>query len=225
MLPIANHLWQSTVFTLIAWGTTVALKKNRAAVRHGLWVAASMKFLVPFALLASIGSYFHSQSASVTPAGSISQFVGTVSKPFSVSIPNIALPAPTVRSEITPPQQASRLPDLLVAVWLLGFVTSLLGWYLRWRRVHRMVRLSTPANFKGPLRVVNGPENFEPGVFGIFKPVLLMPEWISHRLSSAHLQAVLAHELSHVRRRDNLTMDNSHVCGSPVLVSPCGLVD
>jgi uncharacterized protein (TIGR03435 family) len=63
-----------------------------------------------------------------------------------------------------------------------------------------------PANFEGPLPVVNGPENFEPGVFGILRPVLLMPEGISDRLSSAQLDAVLAHELSHVRRRDNLTM-------------------
>ena len=51
-----------------------------------------------------------------------------------------------------------------------------------------------------------GPARFEPGVFGIFRPVLLLPEGITHRLSPAQLQAVLAHELCHVRRRDNLAM-------------------
>ncbi len=45
----------------------------------------------------------------------------------------------------------------------------------------------------------------EPGVFGIFRPVLLLPEGISDRLSSAQLDAILAHELCHVRRHDNLT--------------------
>jgi hypothetical protein len=51
-----------------------------------------------------------------------------------------------------------------------------------------------------------GPARFEPGVFGIFRPVLLLPEDIAHRLSPAQLQAVLAHELCHARRRDNLAM-------------------
>ena len=41
-------------------------------------------------------------------------------------------------------------------------------------------------------------------MFGIFRPVLLLPEGITDRLSPAQLQAVLAHELCHVRRRDNL---------------------
>jgi uncharacterized protein (TIGR03435 family) len=45
----------------------------------------------------------------------------------------------------------------------------------------------------------------EPGVFGIRNPILLMPAGIADRLSPAQLQAVLAHELCHVRRRDNLT--------------------
>jgi hypothetical protein len=57
-----------------------------------------------------------------------------------------------------------------------------------------------------PIRVVHSLERLEPGVFGIFKPVLLLPEGISHRLSPAQLRAVLAHELCHVQRRDNLTM-------------------
>ncbi len=45
----------------------------------------------------------------------------------------------------------------------------------------------------------------EPGVFGILRPVLLLPEGITDRLTPAQLEAVIAHELCHVRRRDNLT--------------------
>jgi uncharacterized protein (TIGR03435 family) len=42
-------------------------------------------------------------------------------------------------------------------------------------------------------------------VFGIFRPVLLWPAGISKHLQDRHLEAILAHELAHVRRRDNLT--------------------
>ncbi len=51
----------------------------------------------------------------------------------------------------------------------------------------------------------------EPGVFGLFRPVLLLPEGIANSLTSEELQAVLAHELCHVRYRDNLTAA-LHMC-------------
>ena len=42
------------------------------------------------------------------------------------------------------------------------------------------------------------------GVFGILSPVLLWPRRIAERLGDEQVEAILAHELSHVRRRDNL---------------------
>jgi beta-lactamase regulating signal transducer with metallopeptidase domain len=45
----------------------------------------------------------------------------------------------------------------------------------------------------------------EPGVFGIIRPVLLWPEGIARHMDDAHLESVLAHEVCHVQRRDNLT--------------------
>jgi beta-lactamase regulating signal transducer with metallopeptidase domain len=46
--PLANHLWQSTLCVVAVWLLTLALKKNRAAVRYWLWLAASLKVLIPF---------------------------------------------------------------------------------------------------------------------------------------------------------------------------------
>lgn len=45
----------------------------------------------------------------------------------------------------------------------------------------------------------------EPGIFGIFQPVLLLPEGIVERLEPPQLRAIVAHEMCHARRRDNLT--------------------
>jgi uncharacterized protein (TIGR03435 family) len=42
-------------------------------------------------------------------------------------------------------------------------------------------------------------------VFGIVRPVLLWPGGMSTRLDDSQIEAILAHELSHVRRYDNLT--------------------
>jgi TonB family protein len=45
----------------------------------------------------------------------------------------------------------------------------------------------------------------EPVLAGILRPVLLLPRGIAERLTPAQVGAVLAHELAHWRRRDNLT--------------------
>jgi len=54
------------------------------------------------------------------------------------------------------------------------------------------------------IRVLSSPSALEPGVFGIFRPVLLLPAGLEELLSEAQLQAVVAHEICHIRHRDNL---------------------
>ena len=44
----------------------------------------------------------------------------------------------------------------------------------------------------------------EPCVFGILRPVLLLPEGLHERLPAEQWEAILLHEACHVRRRDNL---------------------
>ena len=56
-----------------------------------------------------------------------------------------------------------------------------------------------------PIPVMSSTARVEPGVVGIRKPVLLLPAGITDRLTPDQLDAVLAHEMCHVRRRDNLT--------------------
>src|SRR5262245_55029154 len=53
---ITNHLWQSTAFAALAALLALALRGNRAQVRYWLWLAASVKFLVPFSLLVEAGN-------------------------------------------------------------------------------------------------------------------------------------------------------------------------
>ena len=48
---LGNHLWQSTLCIVIAGLLTLILRKNHARARYGLWLAASVKFLIPFSLL------------------------------------------------------------------------------------------------------------------------------------------------------------------------------
>src|SRR5689334_5959054 len=65
----ANHLWQSTLFAAVAGLLTLALRKNQARARYWLWLAASLKFLVPFALLVSLGHYLSKPRPAETQPG------------------------------------------------------------------------------------------------------------------------------------------------------------
>ncbi len=47
---ILNHLWQLTLCLGVAGALTLLLRDNAAAARYRIWLAASLKFLLPFAV-------------------------------------------------------------------------------------------------------------------------------------------------------------------------------
>ncbi len=194
--PIANHLWQSTLFAAAAWLLAMALQRNRAAVRYWVWLAASVKFLIPISLLVNLGGWLDWRSVPVLAQPEIS-ILKTVGRPFAV--PGASLPTAPVSHVLFP------LPAVLFFLWGCGLAVSALFWIRHYRRVHAIVRAAAPLDLALPIRTVASRSRMEPGVFGIRRPVLLLPEGITARLTPAQLDAVLAHELCHVWRRDNLT--------------------
>lgn len=67
-----------------------------------------------------------------------------------------------------------------------------------------LVRKASPLDLPIGLPVKSSPAFGEPGVFGVFRPVLLLPDRILDCLTAREMEAIVAHELCHVRRRDNL---------------------
>jgi len=192
---LENHLWQSTLFCCLVALLMRTLRRNRAAVRHWLWLAASVKFLVPFSLLVSIAGEveWRKPPAAVRPQLSV---VEQISQPFLTPAP-----APLLVSVPTAP---SRLPATLFGVWLCGFAAQGLAWWWRWRHVRAALQGASPLHLGLPIRAVSTPSRLEPGVFGIFRPILILPEGIAEQLTTAQFESILAHELCHARRRDNL---------------------
>ena len=215
---LANHLWQSTVFAVLAGVLTLALRRNHARTRYWIWMAASVKFLVPFALLIAIGSHLAKpHRAAVTQAGMYFA-LEDVSEPFAQQAAPAVSP---VAAPVAKVDWAAVLPASCGVVWLGGFVAVLCLWYVRWRRIaaemreadpveegrelEALLRLEHASGIGARIRLLQSPSAMEPGVFGIARPVLAWPVRISERLDDTHLAAVLAHEVCHVRRRDNLT--------------------
>src|SRR5215831_850008 len=84
--PMANHLWQSTLFAAAAWLLTLVLRKNHAGVRYRLWLASSVKFLIPFSLLVSAGSHFAWRTSPAMGPPPVFRAVKQISQPFALLV-------------------------------------------------------------------------------------------------------------------------------------------
>jgi bla regulator protein BlaR1 len=204
MTALANHLWQSTLFAGVLALLAVALRRNSARVRYGLWLTASIKFLVPFSLLVSLGQQLQEvpaarQIATQIALPSISNTMGHITQPFPQEISKVT-PLPTPQ-----PSNSDWLRKVLGSVWFAGFVAIVLVRLRAWSGIRRVVRASAPLHLDIPIPVRTSLVLVEPGIFGFFRPLLLLPSGILQRLTTPQLEAVLAHELCHVKRRDNLT--------------------
>jgi len=222
---LLNHLWQSTLVAVVAWLATLALRRERAAVRYGVWLAASLKFLVPLAWLTTLGARIGWRPVVVA------SFV-----PYQMMGETSAVPWPeqAVRFSVMPPAMSMThrlftvLPDLLTGIWAAGTLMLIATWLVRWRRISKIARASTPLS-RGPvvealrriemrfgvtrrIAVVASTGSLEPGVFGMLSPTLVWPSRLDQQLSHEQIDAILAHEVTHVRRFDNLGAF-VHLCG------------
>src|SRR5580693_1839315 len=100
--PLANHLWQSTLCAAVAWLLTLTLRKNRAAVRYWIWLAASAKFLIPFSLLIGAGNQLGWRAAPAIVQPQFSMVVEEISRPFASSPPAGRLAGERSPSDVFP---------------------------------------------------------------------------------------------------------------------------
>jgi bla regulator protein BlaR1 len=194
---LTNHIWQSTVFAILVGLITLAFRRNRAQVRYWLWLSASLKFLLPFSLLMTFGHRLEwaSGTPSIAPAPAVRLAVVQLTQPFPETLPQ----APSTRAV------HDWTAIAMFGLWACGFAALTVLRLRGWRRIRAAVRSSRPIDVLGTMQVRSSPGLLEPGVVGLFHPILLLPTGIAERLQPPQLKAVLAHELCHARRHDNLT--------------------
>src|SRR5262249_34537371 len=152
MNQIINHLWQSTVFTVVIAVAAVALRRNSPRLRYWLWLAASMKFLIPFSLIESTGARLPLPPETLAPhaatVGQISMYFEPVSEYAAARSAGsgISLGAAT-----------------LAAVWLTGICLLFFRWFRRWRTINRAVRGGVPLPFPCSVPVFSSSAMVEPG--------------------------------------------------------------
>jgi beta-lactamase regulating signal transducer with metallopeptidase domain len=229
MALLLDHLWQSTLLALGLGLLALAFRKASAAVRHGLWLSASLKFLVPFAALALLGRLIGPAIPLPQQAQPEAVFIEQAAQPFSqpalsqsplstfpfahrpepqTPIQTAVAPTPVRPDPAVAAIHSSPRLDLgliLMAVWALGSAAVVLAWAVRWARLRQVLRGARRLDWAAPMPVLSAPSLIEPGLVGMWRPVLLVPEALPERLSRPEIDALLAHEACHLRRRDNLS--------------------
>lgn len=178
------HLLYASVVCLAAWILT-SLWKGGETVKYWIWVVTSVNFMVP---LAGFFNGFGSSHLSWA-----TQLAGLDRVGYDVSR-NLSAGA------------------LLLAVWLCGAGFMAARLLVRLPR-HRDSQRTTGGCDTAPLRrqllargvpVTVSAVGQGPSVEGVLRPRISLPAGIDDVLTQAELDAVLIHEVTHARRRDNL---------------------
>jgi bla regulator protein blaR1 len=202
---LLNHLWQSTVVGVLVWlACATWLRTHRPRLRFAVWMTASIKFLVPFALLVAAGQRV--AAPALLPPSQSQRVFDLVTSPA----PIIAAAPFTVSAAPQAATDSQRwLVGLLLAIWAFGALLVALRWLAQSWRVRQLLQDATPAGDYHGVAVLRSPtmqqRRIEPGAIGVWRQAILVPDGIDQTLTPPQLQAVLDHEWQHARRRDNLT--------------------
>ena len=227
---LIHFIWQGALIAILYVSVSVLLRRFTANVRYAAACTAMLLMLVaPAATMLAISS-----GPDNAPAGpqTAETALGAQTAEAVVESPADQL-MPVTRSEIEPvpaPQQNSvkrwaqdRLPrsmPWLLALWFAGVFFLSLRFAGGLVMVQRLKRSETSANVQlwqqrlaslshrlrvsRPVRLCESALVEVPTVIGWLRPVILLPASALTGLSPEQLEALLAHELAHIRRYDYL---------------------
>ena len=222
---LLHSVWQGGVLAVLLAGVLPLLRRQRAEVRYAASAGALASLVVVAGL--TFGLYYQSPAvSSAVPAVVASPVAKAVVAPASpaTSVAAAAAEASVPAAPLTwlraNARQFEAYLPLVVVAWLLGLVLMsgrLAGGLLyasRLRRVgtqalgaewqQRLASLARRAGVRRPVALLESARVAGPVVLGHLRPVILLPLGAVAGLSPALLEALLAHELAHIVRRDYL---------------------
>lgn len=197
---LVHFVWQGAALASLFGLAMVAMRRRSAHLRYliGCVTLAAMA-LAPAATL--IWLLRESAAAPLSPA----------------SIPGVSF---SLEVAARAPAGVSPTMLIIVTAWALGAATCLarlLGGWMHARRLRRLPdrglparcreaveRISQTMGVRASVRLVESAAVAVPMTMGWLAPVVLLPAAALAGLSAGQLEAILAHELAHIRQRDYL---------------------
>lgn len=196
---LLDSLWQGALLALLAALLLRALRHRSAALRH----IVGMGFLLAMVLL---------------PLGTLASLLGAGSVIASTGLTISAPQGNATLQLLAPGSHLINAPIWLTWFWFAGVVVMLLrliggGWMVR--RLDRMACKALPPIWLARFDALRGAMGIrrevdvrllqgvgQPCVARVWRPVIWLPISMLTQLTPDQIEALLAHELAHVRRLD-----------------------
>jgi beta-lactamase regulating signal transducer with metallopeptidase domain len=205
---LLHFLWQGTALAALA---TVAMAPFRkASARYVVAVGVLLTMLA-----APVATFTYYRNAEV---GSTWTWTSTASAP-TAAFQNATAWKSAARAAMVSQSTAPDLFPILVQLWLIGVAVFSLrsaGGFLLLERMRRRQSVPITAQLReicmelqrrlGLTRAIRYAQCQwleAPAVIGWFRPIIFLPLTAMTGLSEAQLQAVIAHELAHIKRLDS----------------------
>lgn len=205
---IANSLWQLALL----WIVFVILNSIFKFSSHAKYITAVVAQLTGFVWFAITFKFYFTQCSNAVEAAKV-----LANNTPAYIIESATTSRSTLLNVLIKIEQV--LPYLSVAYLLLGIIL-----FIRWIRCYRhtqfiktnglskagvdiklyVIRVSEQLGIKRKVFVYLSDIISSPMIIGFFKPVVLLPVASVANLSVAQLEAVLLHELAHIKRQDYL---------------------
>ncbi len=229
-----TQVWQVSLLILIVGGLSHKISRKRPHLAFVLWTLVIVKCLMPPIWSSPTGLFSWVQlenrdpAAVVAPATPLLVAVPDSAAPVPESTaspttgPADATEGDTIAPSLSPGggTVSFSLWAAILVIWLTGatLLTGLavVGWR-QCRRVLRSSRLPTLPSVESlaaqvarriglrqEAEIVVTSERTAPCVFGVLRPVIVLPENLLRDRPSEDLEPILAHELVHLRRGDAL---------------------
>jgi beta-lactamase regulating signal transducer with metallopeptidase domain len=206
---LLHFIWQGLLVAFLLWAALTIMRKRSANARYAASCAA-LALLVLLPLITAAVAF--KNSSGPTPPPLRQGAAVTMRAPQAATQPATipAAGAPTwlevVKPWALPVWSFGVLLFALRAVWGCRRIAAL----RRWARpadtsvIEMVTDLSRRLGLTRPVRVLSTAFADAPSVAGWLRPVILLPPATALGLTVEQLEAVLAHELAHIRRHDHL---------------------
>jgi RND family efflux transporter MFP subunit len=224
---LCNAAWAS-VLAVVALVAS-RLWRHRPALAHGLWLLVLLKLVTPSLLHVSQSQSAAPIAMEPTVAERPIAAPRAAEAVVSLAAPETINPSPDVTSppiatdllkqDTSPVKPPWPWQSVLIAVWLVGAVMWWLAVAVGAARFRKLIRAGCPATGStreraGRMAELLGlrrcpaveliPARIPPMLWALAgRPRLLLPDELWRRLSDMQKDAVLAHELAHLKRRDH----------------------
>ena len=230
---LVHFVWQGGVIAAAAAG---GLRLLRSATPNARYIVAS----------AALGAMLVSPLVTARLLSTSAATTAVLGTPRSVFSPVVAPPPVPRRGGFAPAVHGFHAPivrldldrwlPIIVAAWLTGVALLLLrltgGWW-QVRRIHRAAlaataspwhavaaRLARRLTLRRVVHVVESLRVDTPPVLGWWRPAILLPVAALANLIPEQVEAILAHELAHIRRHDYLVNLLQHVTETLLFYHP-----